>query len=220
MNIKIDNSWKKLLKEEFQKEYFQNLVSFIKKEYSDKIIYPPGKLILKAFNNCTFQDLKVVIIGQDPYHGYNQANGLCFSVYDGVKKPPSLLNIFKELKSDLSLKIPTSGNLEKWSKQGVLMLNSILTVEKASPGSHKKKGWEVFTDSIIEIINNEKSNIVFILWGAYAQKKGEKINRKKHLILESAHPSPLSANRGFFNQKHFSKCNEYLKRHNKAKIMW
>ena len=220
MNIKIENSWKKLLKEEFEKDYFKNLVTFLKKEYSDSIIYPPGNLIFKAFNNCTFQDLKVVIIGQDPYHGYNQANGLCFSVCDGIRKPPSLLNIFKELKSDLNLKIPISGNLEKWSNQGVLMLNSILTVEKDEPGSHKKKGWEVFTDAVINLINNKKSNIVFILWGAYAQQKGEKINRKKHLVLESAHPSPLSANRGFFNQKHFSKCNKYLKRHNKVKIMW
>ncbi len=220
MNIKIEHSWKTLLYEEFQKEYFKNLVSFLKKEYSEKIIYPPGKLIFKAFENCPFNNLKVVIIGQDPYHGYNQANGLCFSVSDGIKKPPSLLNIFKELKSDLNLEIPASGNLERWSTQGVLMLNSILTVEKSEPGSHKKKGWEKFTDHIIELINHNKSNIVFMLWGAYAQKKGEKINKNKHLILESAHPSPFSADRGFFNQNHFSKCNDYLKRHNKMKIMW
>mgnify|MGYP001297703744 CR=1 FL=1 len=220
MNIKIEHSWKKLLYEELKKDYFKNLVNFVKQEYSEKKIYPPGKLIFKAFENCPFNNLKVVIIGQDPYHGYNQANGLCFSVSDGIKKPPSLLNIFKELKSDLNLEIPTSGNLERWSTQGVLMLNSILTVEKGEPGSHKKKGWEKFTDCIIEIINHNKSNIVFMLWGAYAQKKGEKINKNKHLVLESAHPSPFSADRGFFNQNHFSKCNEYLKRHNKMKIMW
>ena len=220
MDIKIENSWKQLLEKEFQKQYFKDLVHFLKNEYSKKTIYPPGKLIFKSFNNCPFNELKVVIIGQDPYHGYNQANGLCFSVNKGIKKPPSLLNIFKELRSDLNLDIPESGDLERWSKQGVLMLNSILTVEKSEPGSHKERGWEYFTDYIIEIIANKKTNIVFMLWGAYAQKKGEKINRNKHLVLESAHPSPFSANRGFFNQKHFSKCNEYLKRYNKQKIVW
>ena len=220
MNITIENSWKKLLNNEFQKNYFKELVNFVKKEYSNKTIYPPGKLIFQAFNNCPFEKVKVVIIGQDPYHGYNQANGLCFSVADGLKKPPSLLNIFKEIRSDVDLKIPKSGNLERWSNQGVLMLNSILTVEKGEPGSHKNKGWENFTDSVIQIIANNTSNIAFILWGAYAQKKGEKINRNKHLILEAAHPSPFSADRGFFGQKHFSRCNEYLKRHNKEEIMW
>ena len=220
MNITIENSWKKLLNNEFQKNYFKELVDFVKKEYSNKTIYPPGKLIFQAFNNCPFEKVKVVIIGQDPYHGYNQANGLCFSVADGLKKPPSLLNIFKEIRSDVDLKIPKSGNLERWSNQGVLMLNSILTVEKGEPGSHKNKGWENFTDSVIQIIANNTSNIVFILWGAYAQKKGEKVNRNKHLILEAAHPSPFSADRGFFGQKHFSRCNEYLKRHNKEEIMW
>tara|TARA_Y100001968_G_C19358050_1_gene718258 strand:+ start:478 stop:1140 length:663 start_codon:yes stop_codon:yes gene_type:complete len=220
MKVIIESSWKELLMNEFKKPYFKELVSFVKKEYSQKTIYPPGKLIFKAFDNCSFKKIKVVIIGQDPYHGYNQANGLCFSVSDGLKKPPSLLNIFKELRSDLDINIPESGNLERWSHQGVLMLNSILTVEKGEPSSHKNKGWENFTDSVIEIIATQKSNIVFMLWGAYAQKKGEKINRNKHLILESAHPSPFSADRGFFGKKHFSKCNEYLKRYNKGKILW
>ena len=220
MDVRIENSWKKILSKEFEKKYFINLTLFLKKEYQEKTIYPQGKLIFKAFENCSINNLKVVLIGQDPYHGYNQANGLCFSVNKGVKKPPSLVNIYKELKSDLNIEIPESGNLEKWSKQGILMLNSILTVEKDNPGSHKNKGWENFTDAVIEKITNLKSNVVFILWGAYAQKKGEKIDRNKHLVLESAHPSPLSANRGFFNQKHFSKCNEYLNRYNKQEINW
>jgi len=220
MDVKIENSWKEILSEEFEKKYFKQLALFLKKEYEEKKIYPPGKYIFNAFKNCSINDLKVVIIGQDPYHGYNQANGLCFSVNNGVRKPPSLINIFKELKSDLNLDIPESGNLERWSKQGILMLNSILTVEKENPGSHKNQGWEQFTDVVIEKIINLKTNIVFILWGAYAQKKGERIDRNKHLVLESAHPSPLSASRGFFNQKHFSKCNEYLNRYNKQKIIW
>ena len=220
MDVRIENSWKKILSKEFEKKYFIDLALFLKKEYQEKTIYPQGKLIFKAFENCSINNLKVVLIGQDPYHGYNQANGLCFSVNKGVKKPPSLVNIYKELKSDLNIEIPESGNLEKWSKQGILMLNSILTVEKDNPGSHRNKGWENFTDAVIEKITNLKSNVVFILWGAYAQKKGEKIDRNKHLVLESAHPSPLSANRGFFNQKHFSKCNEYLNRYNKQEINW
>ena len=218
--VNIESSWKNLIQEEFTKDYFKKLIDFVKKEYSQNDIYPQGSLIFKAFKNCSFHDLKVVIIGQDPYHGYNQAHGLCFSVKDGVKKPPSLINIFKEIKNDIGVEIPKSGNLERWSNQGVLMLNSILTVRKGEPGSHKEKGWENFTDKIIEVISEKTSKKVFMLWGAYAQKKGEKIDRKKHLVLEASHPSPFSANRGFFNTNHFSRCNEYLNTYNIKEIRW
>tara|TARA_B100001758_G_C18328104_1_gene567187 strand:- start:220 stop:885 length:666 start_codon:yes stop_codon:yes gene_type:complete len=220
IDVNIEHSWKELLQEEFSKKYFQTLVKFIKKEYSSQKIYPKGSLIFNAFNYCSFDDVKVIILGQDPYHGYNQAHGLSFSVLEGVKKPPSLVNIFKELKNDIGKKIPESGNLENWAQQGVLMLNSILTVRKGEPGSHREKGWELFTDSVIDVISQKTSKKVFMLWGAYAQKKGKKIDRNKHLVLEAAHPSPFSAHTGFFNTNHFSRCNEYLNLYNIQEIKW
>ena len=220
IDVNIEHSWKELLQEEFSKKYFQTLVKFIKKEYSSQKIYPKGSLIFNAFNYCSFDDVKVIILGQDPYHGYNQAHGLSFSVLEGVKKPPSLVNIFKELQNDIGKKIPESGNLENWAQQGVLMLNSILTVRKGEPGSHREKGWELFTDSVINVISQKTSKKVFMLWGAYAQKKGKKIDRNKHLVLEAAHPSPFSAHTGFFNTNHFSRCNEYLNLYNIQEIKW
>ncbi len=220
MDVRIEQSWKKELMQEFEKDYFKDLVKFVKKEYKTYTIYPPGKLIFSAFDYCTFDNLKVVIIGQDPYHGAGQAHGLCFSVNDGIRKPPSLQNIFKELNSDLGIEIPKSGNLEHWAKQGILLLNATLTVRESSAGSHQNKGWEKFTDAVIKIISDKKEGIVFILWGAYAQKKGSVIEQDKHLILKSAHPSPLSAHNGFFGNRHFSKTNEYLKKIGKKTIKW
>ena len=220
MDVKIETTWKAKLKDEFEKKYFIQLAEFVKEEYKTKSIYPPGGLIFNAFNLCPFQNIKAVILGQDPYHGPGQAHGLCFSVRDGVDFPPSLVNIFKEIELDLGLKKPSSGNLERWASQGVLMLNATLTVRAHQAGSHQKKGWEEFTDSVIAILNNEKHNIVFFLWGAYAQKKGESIDRSKHLVLESVHPSPLSASRGFFGNKHFSKCNDYMKENGIESINW
>jgi uracil-DNA glycosylase len=220
MDVKIETTWKAKLKDEFEKRYFIQLAEFVKEEYKTKSIYPPGGLIFNAFNLCPFQNIKAVILGQDPYHGPGQAHGLCFSVRDGVDFPPSLVNIFKEIELDLGLKKPSSGNLERWASQGVLMLNATLTVRAHQAGSHQKKGWEEFTDSVIAILNNEKQNIVFFLWGAYAQKKGESIDRSKHLVLESVHPSPLSASRGFFGNKHFSKCNNYLVENGIEPIDW
>ncbi len=210
MDVKIEESWKSRLAEEFESDYFKELTQFIKEEYSKHTIYPPGNLIFNAFNNCPFDNTRVVILGQDPYHGPEQAHGLCFSVRDGVKTPPSLVNIFKEIENDLGVKVKGSGNLERWARQGVLLLNATLTVRADSPGSHQKKGWEVFTDRVISILSEEKENIVFFLWGSYAQKKGAVIDRSKHLVLESVHPSPLSASRGFFGNKQFTDCNEYL----------
>ena len=210
MNVTIESSWKHVLQDEFEKEYFRILTEFVRSEYKAATVYPPAGLIFNAFNLCSFENLKVVLIGQDPYHGPGQAHGLCFSVKDGMDFPPSLINIFKEIELDLGLSRPASGNLERWAKQGVLLLNATLTVRAHLAGSHQKKGWEQFTDSVITIINREKSGIVFMLWGAYAQKKGESIDRTKHFVLESVHPSPLSASRGFFGNHHFSKCNSYL----------
>ena len=220
MEVKIEAAWKSKLNQEFEKEYFIKLTDFIKNEYRLQTIYPPGSLIFNAFNLCSFQKVKAVIIGQDPYHGPGQAHGLCFSVREGIDFPPSLKNIFKEIESDLGMKRPDNGNLERWAAQGVLLLNATLTVREHQAGSHQKRGWEQFTDSVISILNQEKENIVFFLWGAYAQKKGESIDRSKHLVLESVHPSPLSASRGFFGNKHFSKCNEYLIEHNIVPINW
>ena len=220
MNVTIDNSWKNKLDVEFQKPYFLNLVSFLKKEYSSQKIYPPGPLIFNAFNQCKFDDVKVVILGQDPYHGFGQAHGLSFSVPDNTSIPRSLQNIFKEILFDLNIKPADSGNLLRWAQQGVLLLNSILTVRKEKPGSHKMQGWEIFTDAVIELLSKEKKNIVFILWGAYAYKKGSKIDRVSHLVIESAHPSPFSADKGFFGSKPFSKCNDYLIFHKKGPIQW
>jgi uracil-DNA glycosylase len=220
MDVKIETSWKSKLMPEFEKEYFIRLSEFIKDEYQSKTIYPPGSFIFNAFNLCSFQKVKAVIIGQDPYHGPGQAHGLCFSVREGTGFPPSLINIFKEIESDLGIKRPQNGNLERWAAQGVLLLNATLTVRAHQAGSHQKRGWEQFTDSVISILNEEKENIVFFLWGAYAQKKGESIDRSKHLVLESVHPSPLSASRGFFGNKHFSTCNEYLRSHGIEQINW
>jgi len=220
MDVKIDDTWKSKLQEEFNKEYFIRLADFVREEYRVNSIFPPASLIFNAFNLCSFENTKAVIIGQDPYHGPGQAHGLCFSVRDGVGFPPSLINIFKEIELDLGYKRPGSGNLERWARQGVLLLNATLTVRAHQAGSHQRKGWEEFTDSVIRTINQEKENIVFFLWGAYAQKKGETIDRSRHLILESVHPSPLSASRGFFGNKHVSRCNEYLENHGIAPIDW
>ena len=220
MDVKIENSWKEILNHEFEKDYFTNLVGFVKEEYRTKTVYPPAGLIFNAFNLCPFSNVKVVIIGQDPYHGQGQAHGLCFSVRDGVGFPPSLINIFKEIELDLGTGRPNSGNLERWAKQGVLLLNATLTVLAHQAGSHQRKGWEQFTDAVISLINANRNNIVFMLWGAYAQKKGEAIDRERHLVLESVHPSPLSASRGFFGNKHFSKCNDYLTANGKTPVDW
>ena len=195
---------------EFEKEYLTRLVDFVKEEYRTTTIYPPGGLIFNAFDLCPFENVKAVIIGQDPYHGKGQAHGLCFSVRDGVAFPPSLMNIFKEVESDMGYKPFPTGNLGRWARQGVLLLNATLTVRAHQAGSHQRKGWEEFTDSVIKILNNEKENLVFFLWGAYAQRKGASIDKSKHLVLESVHPSPLSAYNGFFGNRHFSRCNEYL----------
>lgn len=213
MNVQIEESWKKRLMPEFEKDYFIRLTDFVRAEYSSTTIYPPGKLIFNAFNLCPFDQTKVVIIGQDPYHGPGQAHGLCFSVNDGIAFPPSLQNIFKELQSDLGIAIPTSGNLTRWANQGVLLLNATLTVRAHQAGSHQRKGWEDFTDAAIRTLAEQKEHLVFILWGAYAQKKGAFIDRNKHLVLTSAHPSPLSAYQGFFGNKHFSQANAYLASH-------
>ena len=218
--IKIDPSWETRLLGEFEKPYFKLLVDFVRKEFLSNAIYPPGKEIFRAFDVCKFEDVKVVIIGQDPYHSAGQANGLCFSVRDGIRLPPSLMNIFKEIHQDLGKKIPASGDLERWAKQGVLLLNATLTVRAATPGSHQNKGWETFTDEVIRKLSQEKSGVVFLLWGAYAQKKGEIIDRAKHCVLMSAHPSPFSVDRGFFGNRHFSKANAYLRSKGLKEIDW
>jgi len=220
MEFNINESWEKYLNEEFNKKYFIDLISFLKFEKEQYEIYPQENRIFSAFDSCKFEDVNVVIIGQDPYHGKGQANGLCFSVNEGVKSPPSLQNIFKEIKQDVGNEIPKSGNLERWANQGILMLNATLTVRASEPGSHQKKGWEFFTDLVIKLISEKKENVVFLLWGAYAQKKGEIIDRKKHFVLESAHPSPFAANKGFFGNKHFSKTNEFLTKTGKKEINW
>lgn len=220
MDVQIESSWKQRLMGEFEKPYFATLTGFVREEYRSGTCYPPGKLIFNAFNLCPFDDVKVVIIGQDPYHGPGQAHGLCFSVNDGVKFPPSLQNIFKEIQSDLGIPVPVSGNLTRWAEQGVLLLNATLTVRAHQAGSHQKQGWETFTDAVIKKVAEERENIVFILWGSYAQKKGTFIDRTRHLVLSSAHPSPLSAYQGFFGNKHFSLTNAYLEQHGKTPIKW
>lgn len=220
MNVQIEESWKRHLASEFEKDYFIKLTDFVRREYHTTTIYPPGRLIFNAFNLCPFDKVKVVIIGQDPYHGLGQAHGLCFSVNDGIPFPPSLQNIFKEIQSDLGTPISTSGNLTRWANQGVLLLNATLTVRAHQAGSHQRQGWEEFTDAAIRSLANERENLVFILWGSYAQKKGAFIDRSKHLVLASAHPSPLSAYNGFFGNKHFSRANEYLQAHGKTPIVW
>jgi uracil-DNA glycosylase len=220
MDVKIEESWKKQLQEEFEKPYFKQLTEFVKSEYASQTIYPPARLIFNAFDQCPFENVKVVILGQDPYHGPGQAHGLCFSVNDGVDFPPSLQNIFKEIQSDTGAPIPSSGNLERWARQGVLLLNATLTVRAHLAGSHQKKGWEQFTDSVIHLVADKLEHVVFMLWGNYAISKGGFINPQKHLILKSVHPSPLSASRGFFGNKQFSRTNKYLAENGKKKIQW
>jgi uracil-DNA glycosylase len=219
MDVKIEESWKRHLKDEFEKPYFAEVVRFVKEEYTSNTVYPPKGKIFNAFDSCPFDKVEVVIIGQDPYHGPGQANGLCFSVNDGVKPPPSLVNIFKELKNDLGKPIPENGNLERWAKQGVFLLNATLTVRAHTAGSHQGKGWEEFTDAVIKILNEEKEHLVFILWGAYAQKKGAIINPEKHFVIKSAHPSPFSVTK-FFGTRPFSKANNYLREVGKREIEW
>lgn len=221
MNVKLVADWKELLAEEFEKEYFQNLVHFVKEAYQTTTCYPKGSQIFNAFEACPLDQLKVVILGQDPYHGPGQANGLSFSVNDGIPFPPSLVNIFKEIENDLQQPIPKSGNLERWAKQGVLLLNATLTVQANQAGSHQNRGWEVFTDAVIKHISAKKENVVFLLWGGFAKKKVKLIDASKHMILTSGHPSPLSANRGYwFGNKHFSKTNELLLSKGKQPIQW
>ena len=222
MSIKIDESWERLLAEEFNLEYFKNLITFVKEDYRSTICYPKGSQIFNAFDSCPIDNLKVVIIGQDPYHGAKQANGLCFSVNKGINHPPSLINIFKEIKSDLGLDFKEkNGDLSNWAKQGVMLLNATLTVREGEAGSHQNRGWEIFTNKVIEIISKETNNTVFLLWGSFAKKKRKLIDTSKHIIFESGHPSPLSANRGYwFGNKHFSETNKYLESLGKNKIDW
>jgi uracil-DNA glycosylase len=220
MNVKIGPSWKSLLEAEFDKGYFKELTGFVKEEYQKHTIYPPGGQIFNAFDLCPVEDTRVVIIGQDPYHGPGQANGLCFSVREGMPMPPSLVNIFKELKGDLGNEIPSHGSLERWAQQGILLLNATLTVRAHQPGSHQNKGWEEFTDAVIRLLSEKKDGLVFILWGAYAQRKGEIIDSQKHFVIKSPHPSPFSAHRGFFGSKPFSKANNYLLKNGKESINW
>ena len=220
MDVTINNAWKELLFNEFSEPYFIDLVTFLKKEYKGETVYPQEDLIFNAFNTCSLENLKVVIIGQDPYHGEGQANGLSFSVNHSIKLPPSLQNIYKELKTDVNAELPFSGNLERWAQQGILLLNATLTVRAKEPGSHQKKGWEKFTNAVIQSISDKKENVVFILWGAYAQKKGLIIDNKKHFIIKSAHPSPFSAHKGFFGSKPFSQTNTYLDSRSNKKISW
>jgi uracil-DNA glycosylase len=221
MDVKIEPSWKKVLESEFNEDYFAILTDFVREEYKSAAIYPPAKFIFNAFNLTPFEKVKVVILGQDPYHGPGQANGLCFAVNQGVSLPPSLQNIYKEIQSDLGRKpASVAGDLENWAKQGVLLLNATLTVKAHTPGSHQNKGWERFTDAVVRVLSEKKENLVFILWGNYAQKKGSVIDSAKHLVLKSAHPSPFSAYNGFFGSKPFSRCNEYLASKNIGEINW
>ena len=221
MSVKIDPSWHEHLKDEFEKPYFTALSEFVKKEYQSETVYPPPKYIFRAFDLCPFDKVKVVILGQDPYHGPKQANGLCFAVEDDIRLPPSLQNIFKEIESDMGKPLGhRSGDLARWAEQGVLLLNATLTVRAHLANSHQGKGWEHFTDAAIRALSNERENLVFILWGNYAKAKGAHIDRSKHCVLESAHPSPLSAYNGFFGCKHFSKANAYLEAHGKTPVDW
>ena len=220
MDVKIEQSWKEVLQPEFDEDYFAQLTDFVRSEYRQHTVYPPGPLIFNAFNSCPFNDVKVVLLGQDPYHEPDQAHGLCFSVNDGVAFPPSLLNIFKELNADLGVPVPTTGNLSRWARQGVLLLNATLTVRAHQAGSHQGKGWERFTDAVIRLLSQQREGLVFMLWGGYAQKKAELIDPQRHLILRSAHPSPLSAYRGFFGNHHFTLTNDYLIKHGKEPISW
>lgn len=220
MNVKIHPSWQQQLQSEFDKDYFLRLTTFVRQEYATTTVYPPGSLIFNAFDLCPFDKVRVVIIGQDPYHGPGQAHGLCFSVNDGVAFPPSLMNIFKEIRDDVGSPIPASGNLTRWAQQGVLLLNATLTVRAHQAGSHQRQGWEEFTDAVIRQLNEQRDHLVFILWGSYAQKKGAIIDRSRHLVLSSAHPSPLSAWHGFFGNHHFSLTNQYLQKQGGEPILW
>ena len=220
MQVRIDESWREVLQPEFDKPYFELLTDFVRQAYRTKQCFPPAGQIFRAFDLCPFNKVRVVIIGQDPYHDVNQAHGLCFSVQDGVPVPPSLVNIYKELNRDLGKPVPPSGNLTHWAEQGVLLLNATLTVEAHKAGSHQGKGWEELTDAAIQALNNQRSNIVFMLWGSYAQRKGQYIDRRKHLVLTAVHPSPLSAYRGFIGCGHFSQANNYLLQHGQAPIAW
>lgn len=220
MDVRIEDSWRGRLQEEFDKPYFAQLTQFVRGEYATGTVYPPGREMFAAFDACPFEQVRVVILGQDPYHEPGQAHGLCFSVNDGVQFPPSLVNIFKEIESDLGKPIPSSGNLMRWAQQGVLLLNATLTVRAHQAGSHQNKGWETFTDAVIRRLATEREHIVFILWGSYAQRKGAFIDRNRHCVLQSPHPSPLSAYRGFFGNKHFSRANEYLAQHGYKPIDW
>ena len=220
MDVKIEESWKNQLSFEFDRPYFEQLVNFVRNEYASGTCYPPGSLIFNAFNQTPFDDVKVVILGQDPYHGPGQAHGLCFSVNDGVEFPPSLRNIFQEIQTETGAPIPQSGNLTRWARQGVFLLNTCLSVREHQPFSHSGKGWEFFTDAVIAKLSTVRENLVFMLWGSPARKKAALINRSRHLVLESAHPSPLSAYRGFFNNQHFNLCNQYLVQHGKQPIQW
>ena len=218
--VKIEPSWKEKLQEEFLRPSWEDLSSFVKAEYKRALVYPPPKLIFNAFNHTPFEAVRVVILGQDPYHGKGQAHGLCFSVPEGVKVPPSLQNIYKEVHRDLGVPVPTEGNLERWATQGVLLLNATLTVRAGQPGSHQGKGWEAFTDAVIRTLNDEREHLVFMLWGNYAKQKGAYIDRDTHLVLEAPHPSPYSAHSGFFGCSHFSKANEYLRAHGVSEVAW
>lgn len=221
MQVNIHPSWGNVLSAEFDKPYFEKLIAFVKQEYAQTRCYPKGSHIFAAFDHCTYDNVKVVIIGQDPYHGPNQANGLCFSVSDGIPFPPSLINIFKEIETDLGIPFPKTGNLERWADQGVLLLNATLTVRESMAGSHQNQGWEEFTDAVIQKISEDKQDVVFLLWGGFAKKKGAKIDRSRHFVLETGHPSPLSANRGlWFGNKHFSKTNAFLQQKGKPEINW
>ncbi len=220
MDVQIESSWKRRLAGEFLQPYFFALTSFVRQEYLTKQVYPPPAQIFHAFEACPFEGVRVVILGQDPYHGAGQAHGLCFSVNDGVALPPSLHNIYKEIRADIGTEPFPTGNLDRWAKQGVLLLNATLTVVAGSPGSHQRKGWEEFTDAVIKRLNDECEHLVFILWGAYAQKKGEVIDRSRHLVLSSPHPSPFSADKGFFGSKPFSRTNVYLREHGLKEIDW
>ena len=220
MEMKLHNSWKTILETELKKTYFQELTAAVHESYEDSLVFPPTELIFNALELCSFEKVRVVILGQDPYHGAGQAHGLAFSVQDGVKIPPSLKNICKEIASDLGKELPQSGNLERWARQGVLLLNATLTVEEGKPGSHQGLGWETFTDAIIKKVSEEKEHVVFLLWGNFARSKKTLINTDKHLVLEAPHPSPLSAYTGFFGSRHFSQTNLYLKRHDLPQIDW
>lgn len=220
MDVRIEPTWKSQLSEVFDKDYFRQLTGFVRSEYASKTVFPPASKIFAAFDECPFDKVKVVILGQDPYHDYNQANGLCFSVSPGVPFPPSLINIFKEIHADTGSPMPADGDLSRWARQGVFLLNSILTVEAHKAASHRNRGWELFTDEVVKLLAERREHLVFLLWGSSAIKKGAFIDRNRHLVLTSVHPSPLSAHRGFFGNHHFSRTNDYLRSHGQSPIIW